>query len=210
MRWRSSRPVSEWREGGAQVHGGGPILTVKWGRGGPQNFMTPELDSVTCCILSDGDVSLRSLASSVLSKSTHDSPDSTAILYNQYLCYNNIKHQISYSYIDHVLIPYLSRELHEALLLGAGRDRPQGRPQACMGPAGGIVGRNMYFRTVMYRSLSLDYQYQSTTFTDIMLKSTYYSRIKCSMLFWYLLCSKLCQHNPPRHTHQIAEQRLLE
>ena len=39
----------------------------------------------------------------------------------------------------------------------------------------------------MYRSLSLDsglvYQYQSTTFTDIMLKSTYYSRIKCSMLF---------------------------
>ena len=97
----------------------------------------PELDSVTCCILSDGDVSLRSLASSVLSKSTHDSPDSTAILYNQYLCYNKIKHQIRYSYIDHVLIPYLSRELHEALLLGTGRHRPQGRPQACMGPAGG-------------------------------------------------------------------------
>ena len=84
----------------------------------------------------------------------------------------------SRTWIDHVLIPYLSRELHEALLLGAGRHRPQGRPQACMGPASwGIVGRNMYFCTVMYRSLSLDYQYQSTTFTDIMLKSTYYSRI---------------------------------
>ena len=51
------------------------------------------------------------------------------------------------------------------------------------GPSWGIVGRNMYFCTVMYRSLSLDYQYQSTTFTDIMLKSTYYSRVKSSMLF---------------------------
>ena len=62
--------------------------------------------------------------------------------------------------------------------------RPQGRPQACMGPAGGswdVICTSV--QSCMYRSLSLDYQYQSTTFTDIMLKSTYYSRIKCSMLF---------------------------
>ena len=90
----------------------------------------PELDSVTCCILSDY---LRQCF-----PKAHDSPDSTAILYNQYLCYNKIKHRISYSYIDHVLIPYLSCELHEALLLGAGCHRRQGRPQACMGPAGGL------------------------------------------------------------------------
>ena len=70
------------------------------------------------------------------------------------LC-SNYAHNFSYSYIDHVLIPYLSRELHEALLLGAGCHRPQGRPQACIGPCWGIVGRNMYFCTVMYRSLSV-------------------------------------------------------
>ena len=28
--------------GGAQVHGGGPILTVKWGRGGPQLMGAPK------------------------------------------------------------------------------------------------------------------------------------------------------------------------
>ena len=71
-----------------------------------------------------------------------------------------------------MLIPYLSRELYEA-----------GPAPGMHGPSWGIVGRNMYFYTVMYRSLSLDYQYQSTTFTNIMLKSAYYSRIKGSMLF---------------------------
>ena len=92
-----------------------------------------------------------------------------------------------------MLIPYLSRELHEALLLGArrppqaatGRHRPQGRPQACMGPAGGswdVICTSVQSCITVW-VWTLDYQYQSTTFTDIMLKSTYYSRIKCSMLF---------------------------
>ena len=72
------------------------------------------------------------------------------------------------------------------------------------GPSWGIVGRNMYFCTVMYRSLSLD----SGLPVPVYHVHRHYAQKyllfphKTLNAFWYLLCSKLCQHNPPRPTEE--------
>ena len=95
-----------------------------------------------------------------------------------------------------------------------GRRPPQaaGPAPGMHGPSWGIVGRNMYFCTVMYRSLSLDSGLPVPVYHVHGHYAQKYLLFPQKMLnaFWYLLCSKFCQHNPPRPTHQLWRTRSID